>query len=71
MLEQLIRALAVNAVYMALTVFAALLVWRWVDKFFFRGLVFVEEIRKGNVAAALMASTLLAVCAFLVATGLN
>ncbi len=71
MFEQLVRAAAVNLVYTAMTIGLAVSLWKAADRWLFPGIDFVPEIRKGNVAAAILAGVLLLFCAHLVSAGLN
>ena len=71
MTEQLLRALTVNLGYTALTIIAAVLLWKAVDRWLFPGIDFIVEIKKGNVAAGILASVLLIFCAQLISSGLN
>jgi hypothetical protein len=71
MLQQLLRAAAVNLGYTALMIFLAVGLWMATDRWLFPGIDFVPEIKKGNVAAAILAGVLLLLCAHLVSAGLN
>jgi hypothetical protein len=71
MFDQLIRAAAVNLAYTAMTVLLAVSLWKAADRWLFPGIDFIPEIRKGNVAAAILAGVLLLFCAHLVSAGLN
>ncbi|MDP2361588.1 MAG: DUF350 domain-containing protein [bacterium] len=71
MFDQLIRAAAVNLAYTALTVLLAVSLWKATDRWLFPGIDFIPEIKKGNVAAAILAGVLLLFCAHLVSAGLN
>lgn len=71
MFDQLVRAAAVNLGYTALMVFLAVGLWKAADCWLFPGIDFIPEIRRGNVAAAILAGVLLLFCAQLVSSGLN
>jgi predicted benzoate:H+ symporter BenE len=71
MFEQLVRAAVVNLGYTALMVVLAVGLWKAVDRWLFPGIDFIPEIRRGNVAAAILAGVLLLFCAQLVSSGLN
>jgi hypothetical protein len=71
MFDQLIRAAAVNLAYTAMTIGLAVGLWKAADRWLFPGIDFIPEIRKGNVAAAILAGVLLLFCAHLVSAGLN
>jgi hypothetical protein len=71
MFEQLARAAVVNLGYTALMVFLAVGLWKVTDRWLFPGIDFIPEIRRGNVAAAILAGVLLLFCAQLVSSGLN
>jgi hypothetical protein len=71
MLEQLIRSAIINLAYTTMTVLLAVSLWKAADRWLFPGIDFIPEIRKGNVAAAILAGLLLFFCAHLVSTGLN
>ena len=71
MFEQLVRAAVVNLGYTALTILLAVGLWKAADRWLFPGIDFIPEIRKGNVAAAILAGVLLLFCAHLVSAGLN
>ncbi|MDP2361924.1 MAG: DUF350 domain-containing protein [bacterium] len=71
MLDQLVRAALVNLVYTGMTVALAVGLWVAADRWLFPGIDFIPEIKKGNVAAAILAGVLLLFCAQLVSAGLN
>ena len=71
MFDQLVRAAVVNLGYTALTVLLTVSLWKAVDRWLFPGIDFIPEIRRGNVAAAILAGVLLLFCAHLVSAGLN
>lgn len=71
MFDQLIRAAAVNLGYTTMTVLLAVSLWKAADRWLFPGIDFIPEIRKGNIAAAILAGVLLLFCAHLVVAGLN
>ena len=71
MLDQLLRAAVVNLGYTALTILLAVGLWKAADRWLFPDIDFIPEIRKGNVAAAILAGVLLLFCAQLVSSGLN
>ena len=71
MLDQLLRAAVVNLGYTAMTVLLAVSLWKAADRWLFPGIDFIPEVKKGNVAAAILAGVLLLFCAHLVAAGLN
>lgn len=71
MFDQLIRAAVVNLAYTAMTVLLAVSLWKAADRWLFPGIDFIPEIKKGNVAAAILAGVLLLFCAHLVSAGLN
>lgn len=71
MFDQLVRAAVVNLGYTALMIFLAVGLWKAADRWLFPGIDFIPEIRRGNVAAAILAGVLLLFCAQLVSSGLN
>ncbi|MFA7331097.1 MAG: DUF350 domain-containing protein [Candidatus Delongbacteria bacterium] len=71
MFDQLIRAATINLAYTGLTVLLATSLWKAADRWLFPGIDFIPEIKKGNVAAAILAGVLLLFCAHLVSAGLN
>jgi len=51
--------LAVNLVYAIIALFVGVLALRFLDRFLLKKIDLEEEIRKGNIAAAILAGTLL------------
>jgi uncharacterized membrane protein YjfL (UPF0719 family) len=51
--------LGINLVYTIVALGAGLIAFRLFDKFFLHEIDFIEEIKKGNLAASLFASTIL------------
>ena len=51
--------LAINLVYAVVSLVVGVLAVRWIDKRFYPEIDFMEEIKKGNVAAAIFAGVLL------------
>jgi hypothetical protein len=71
MIEQLLRAIAVNLVYMLAGVILAIGLFKAADRWLFPGINFIPEVKKGNIAAAILAGVLLIFCGLLVSSGLN
>ncbi len=71
MTEQLLRALVVNLGYTSLGILCAVALFKAADRWLFPGIDFIPEVRKGNVAAAILAGVLLVFCGLLVSSGLN
>jgi uncharacterized membrane protein YjfL (UPF0719 family) len=58
--------LMVNLAYAFFALVIGIIVFRFIDKYLFREIDFIDEIKKGNVAAAVFASALLLFVAFIV-----
>ncbi len=51
--------LLINVAYTILALVAGIVSFRCIDRTFFREIDFVEEVKRGNIAAAIFASTIL------------
>jgi len=58
-LEQNITYLAINLIYAVVCLFVSILALIVIDKFVFKNIDFMEEIRKGNIAVAIFQSVIL------------
>jgi uncharacterized membrane protein YjfL (UPF0719 family) len=63
--------LSVNMVYAALSVVVGVAALVFIDRKLFKKLDFQEEIKKGNIAAAILASTILIFIAIVMSFGLK
>jgi uncharacterized membrane protein YjfL (UPF0719 family) len=63
--------LAINLVYAVLALVIGVAAFRWIDKTLFPEIDFMEEIRKGNMAAAVFAGVLLLFVALILAGALG
>ena len=66
-----IMNLVVNLIYTILALWLAILTFRLVDRYVFTKIDFEDEIKKGNIAAAIFAATLLIFVAIVVSMGLK
>ena len=58
--------LLMNLVYALFALLAGLSAFRFIDKFIFREIDFMQEIKKGNVAAAIISSSIIIFVAIIV-----
>ena len=63
--------LGINLVYTVVALLVGVAAVRWVDRYVYTEIDFVEEIKKGNVAAALFAGVLLLFVAMILSAGLG
>jgi uncharacterized membrane protein YjfL (UPF0719 family) len=63
--------LSINMVYAALSVFVGVASLVFIDRKLFKKLDFQEEIKKGNIAAAILAATILIFIAIVMSFGLK
>ncbi len=50
--------LLINLIYMVVALGIGIGTFRYIDRIFFKDIDFIEEIRRGNVAASIFASTI-------------
>lgn len=70
-LEQTITFLGMNLVYALVTLLVSVFALVIIDKFVFTKIDFIEEIKKGNVAAAIFQSTILIFIGLVVAVSMS
>lgn len=70
-LQQTLTFLAINLGYAVVALVVSIVALILVDKYLFRGIDFVEEIRKGNLAAGIFYSVILLFIGLVVATALS
>jgi len=58
-LEQTLTFLGINLVYALITLLVSVIALLLIDKYVFTKIDFIEEIKKGNIAAAIFQSTIL------------
>lgn len=63
--------LAINLVYTVVALLVGVAAVRWVDRYVYTEIDFVEEIKKGNIAAAIYAGVLLLFVAIILSSGLG
>ncbi len=70
-LEQTLTFLGINLVYALITLLVSVFALVVIDKFVFTKIDFIEEIKKGNIAAALFQSTILIFIGLVVAVSMS
>ena len=70
-LEQTFTFLGINLVYALITLLVSVFALVIIDKFVFTKIDFIEEIKKGNVAASIFQSTILIFIGLVVAVSMS
>ena len=70
-LEQTLTFLGINLVYALITLLVSVFALVVIDKFVFTKIDFIEEIKKGNVAASIFQSTILIFIGLVVAVSMS
>lgn len=70
-LEQTLTFLGMNLVYALVTLLVSVFALVIIDKFVFTKIDFIEEIKKGNVAASIFQSTILIFIGLVVAVSMS
>lgn len=70
-LEQTLTFLFINLGYALVALVVSLVALLTIDKYLFKGIDFIEEIKKGNLAAGIVYSVILLFIGLVVATSLN
>lgn len=70
-LEQTLTFLGMNLVYALVTLLVSVFALVIIDKYVFTKIDFIEEIKKGNVAAAIFQSTILIFIGLVVAVSMS
>ncbi len=70
-LEQTLTFLGVNLVYALITLLVSVFALIIIDKYVFTKIDFIEEIRKGNIAASIFQSTILLFIGLVVAVSMS
>ena len=70
-LEQTLTFLGINLVYALITLLVSVFALVVIDKYVFRKIDFIEEIKKGNIAASLFQSTILIFIGLVVAVSMS
>ena len=70
-LEQTLIFLFINLGYAVVALVVSLVALIAIDKYLFRSIDFIEEIKKGNLAAGIVYSVILLFISLVVATALN
>ena len=70
-LEQTLFNMAISLGYAMVTLIVASITLYVIDHFLYKGINFIEEIKKGNIAASIFYSVILLFVAILVASSIN
>jgi len=70
-LEQTLTFLGINLVYALITLIVSVFALVLIDKFVFTKIDFIEEIKKGNIAASIFQSTILIFIGLVVAVSMS
>ncbi len=70
-LQQTVTFLLINLVYAVIALFVSITALILIDKFLFKRIDFIEEIKQGNMAAGIFYSVILLFIGLVVATALN
>jgi uncharacterized membrane protein YjfL (UPF0719 family) len=70
-LEQTLTFLGINLVYALITLVVSVFALVLIDRYVFTKIDFIEEIKKGNVAAAIFQSTILIFIGLVVAVSMS
>ena len=63
--------LAVNLAYAVVSLIAGILAFRFIDKFLFTEIDFVEEIKNGNIAASIISASIILFVGFIVGIAMS
>lgn len=69
--EQNIIFMLINLAYAVISLFISVIALLLIDKFVFRNIDFIEEIKKGNMAVALFQSVILLFIGFVVSAAMT
>ncbi|MEP1740703.1 MAG: DUF350 domain-containing protein [Kangiellaceae bacterium] len=70
-IEQTLTFLGINLVYALITLLVSVFALVVIDKYVFTKIDFIEEIKKGNIAAAMFQSTILIFIGLVVAVSMS
>lgn len=70
-IEQTLTFLGINLVYALITLLVSVFALLAIDKFVFTKIDFIEEIKKGNIAASIFQSTILIFIGLVVAVSMS
>lgn len=70
-LEQTLTFLGINLVYALITLLVSVIALLLIDKYVFTKIDFIEEIKKGNIAAAIFQSTILLFIGLVIAVSMS
>lgn len=70
-IEQTLTFLAINLLYALITLLVSIFALIIIDKYVFTKIDFIEEIKKGNVAASIFQSTILIFIGLVVAVSMS
>ncbi|PCI65310.1 MAG: DUF350 domain-containing protein [Gammaproteobacteria bacterium] len=70
-IEQSITFLGINLVYALITLLVSVFALVIIDKYVFTNIDFIEEIKKGNIAASIFQSTILIFIGLVVAVSMS
>ena len=70
-LEQTLTFLGINLVYALITLIVSVFALIIIDKYVFKKIDFIEEIKKGNIAASIFQSTILIFIGLVVAVSMS
>ncbi len=70
-IEQTLTFLGINLVYALITLVVSVFALVLIDKYIFTKIDFIEEIKKGNIAASIFQSTLLIFIGLVVAVSMS
>ena len=70
-LEQMVQFYAINIAYAVIALLVSVIALLLIDKFIYRNINFIEEIRDGNIAAAIFYSCLLLFVGVIVSISLS
>lgn len=69
--EQTLMFLGINLLYALMTLIVSVIALLLIDKFIFTKIDFIEEIKKGNIAASIFQSTILIFIGLVVAVSMS
>jgi uncharacterized membrane protein YjfL (UPF0719 family) len=70
-IEQIIMFLGINLIYALITLVVSVFALVLIDKYVFTKIDFIEEIKKGNIAASIFQSTILIFIGLVVAVSMS
>ncbi len=70
-LQQTLTFLGINLAYALITLFVSVLALVIIDKYVFTKIDFIEEIKKGNIAASIFQSTILIFIGLVIAISMS